>query len=251
MLSFGAMTPLRALMRPVYRWVWSDANRRGRKLLQFAAVEADGGKDIARAAEVTTDPLLRRLFLMHAADEVRHADLFRRRGLALLRGTTGGAGEWSSTDWLAPGERGLDDLRVRRGRDGDLLAFLHLSEKSAAQDFEVYCQVLDRDAPTRAVFEEVLRDEQHHMRYTLAQLSRIAPGRRGWLLWSSRAGRLWRAYLRLASALAGAMGAIILTLQYFVILPPFALLAQRNASRQNRGWIPVAPPLREALRRPF
>jgi hypothetical protein len=237
-------------MKPVYRWVWSDATRRGRKLLQFASVEADGGRDIARAAEVTTDPLLRRLFLMHAADEVRHAALFRRRGLALVResaaeGAAGGA------DWLAPGERGLDDLRVRPGQDGSLLAFLHLSERAAALDFEVYSQVLDNDPPTRAVFEEVLRDEQHHMRYTLAQLNRIEPGRRAWLLWSSRAGRLWRAYLRIANALAGAMGAIVLTLQYFILLPPFALIAQAKARREGHGWVDVAPPSEDALRRQF
>ena len=57
------------LMRPVHRWVWSDFNRRVRKLLAFSEVETDGGRDILRAAEVTPDPLLRRLYLEHAIDE--------------------------------------------------------------------------------------------------------------------------------------------------------------------------------------
>ena len=72
-------------MRPLHHWVWSDADRRLRKLLTFAEVETDGGRDILRAAEVTPDPLLRRLYLEHAIDELHHGDLFRDRGAALLR----------------------------------------------------------------------------------------------------------------------------------------------------------------------
>src|SRR6478609_2488907 len=72
------------LLRPVHRWIWSDTERRVRKLLAFAEVEGDGGRDILRAAEVTPDPLLRRLYLAHAIDELHHSDLFRERGAALL-----------------------------------------------------------------------------------------------------------------------------------------------------------------------
>src|SRR5436190_1045267 len=78
-------TPLDRLMRPLHQWVWSDIDRRLRKLLTFADVETDGGRDILRAAEMTPDPLLRRLYLEHAIDELRHGDLFRERGAALLR----------------------------------------------------------------------------------------------------------------------------------------------------------------------
>src|SRR5229473_5753039 len=73
------------MLRPVHRWVWGDFDRRVRKLMAFAQVEGDGGRDILRAAEVTPDPLLRRLYLEHAIDELRHADLFRKRGAALLK----------------------------------------------------------------------------------------------------------------------------------------------------------------------
>jgi hypothetical protein len=68
--------------------VWGDVDRRIRKLLAFAEVETDGGRDIVRAAEVTPDPLLRRLYLAHAIDELHHGDLFRERGAALLRTRT-------------------------------------------------------------------------------------------------------------------------------------------------------------------
>ena len=79
------MHVMRLLLRPLHRWVWLDTARRARKLLRFAETEADGGRDLVRAAEVTPDPLLRRLFLFHARDEQRHAELFRRRGAALLQ----------------------------------------------------------------------------------------------------------------------------------------------------------------------
>src|SRR4029077_11443461 len=117
------------MLRPVHQWVWGDFDRRVRKLLQFAEVEGDGGRDILRAAEVTADPLLRRLYLEHAIDEFRHGVMFRRRAAALLgalpsRCTSGFQGEW-----LAPGGHGLDDLQVDSESDETMLAFLHLSEK--------------------------------------------------------------------------------------------------------------------------
>src|SRR6202162_3189452 len=77
--------PLGRMLRPVHRWVWGDFDRRVRKLFAFAEVEGDGGRDILRAAEVTSDPLLRGLYMEHAIDELRHADLFRQRGAALLK----------------------------------------------------------------------------------------------------------------------------------------------------------------------
>src|SRR5216683_673107 len=58
------------LLRPIHRWIWS---------------EGDGGRDIIRAAAMTPDPLLRRLYLAHAIDELHHSDLFRDRGAALLQ----------------------------------------------------------------------------------------------------------------------------------------------------------------------
>src|SRR2546430_14423570 len=103
------------LMKPLHRWVWSDAHRRARKLLRFAETEADGGRDLSRAAELTRNPSLRRLFLRHAADEQRHADLFRRRGRELLASVP--TRSRFEANWLAPGERGLDNLRVEAQSD--------------------------------------------------------------------------------------------------------------------------------------
>jgi hypothetical protein len=220
------------VLRPLHRWVWRDPGRRARKLLAFARTEADGGRDLARAAELTKDALLRRLYLRHARDEQGHADLFTARGKAILA-EIGPASSGLELAWLAPGERGLDDLRVEEHGDASLLAFLHLSEKAAAGRFALYREVL-ADHRTAEVFATVLRDEEFHMTYTRTQLARVAP--RGAALWRARAGRLWKAYLRVASRIASVLGGIVLLVQYFVILPVFALLAKRAARREREGW---------------
>jgi len=235
-----SMSILRTALRPVQYWIWNTPLLRARNLLRFAETEADGGRDLVRAAEVTGDPILRRLFIFHAKDEQHHAELFRQRGAAILRSLPRSSSRRLSADWLTPGERGLDDLRVAEETDASLLAFLHLSEKSAARDFAVYRDLLAGDPATHAVFAEILTDETFHMNYTLAQLTRIAPRRRGWLLWRARLGRLWKGYLRIAGALAGAVGGLVLTFIYFSVLPPFAWLAKRAERRDPPGWRPIA-----------
>src|ERR1700731_1332477 len=99
------------MLRPVHLWVWGKFDRRVHKLVAFAEVEGDGGRDILRAAEVTTDPLLRRLYLEHAIDELRHADLFRQRGSAPLQlRATRAKGRFNPSP--RPGGPGLDDLSI-------------------------------------------------------------------------------------------------------------------------------------------
>jgi hypothetical protein len=224
----------------LYTMALASPRRRARKLLQFAEIEADGGRDLVRAAEFTQDPSLRRKFLVHARDEERHAAMFRARGLALRQSLAGGR-MGNLPNWLPPGERGLDDLRVERESESALLAFLHLSEKNAARDFAIYRDVLGRDPQTRAVFERILRDEEAHMKYTLAELNRVSPDRRARYLWNARLRRLWKSYLRLASGLASLIAKMLLTVQYFILLPPFALLAKRAARRETPGWVPIDP----------
>ena len=103
-----------------------------------------------------------------------------------------------------------------------------------------YIAVLTHDPDTRDVFEGILRDEAFHMNYTRKQLERVAPRRHGWRLWVARLHRFWKVYLRFASAFASVMGAVVLTVQYFVVLPVFALAAKRSARREALGWTPAA-----------
>jgi len=233
------------ILRPVHRWVWGDFDRRVRKLIAFAEVEGDGGRDILRAAEVTPDPLLRRLYLAHAIDELHHADLFRQRSAALLHARSTRVTTRFNANPL-PGGHGLDDLSIDGEPDHRLLAFLHVAEKAAASRFAIYRDVVDDDPATRAVFEEILRDEVFHMNYTYTQLARISPRSYRRHVWRARASRLWKRYVRVAAALAGVIGTIILTIQYFVLLPPFAWLARRAERREPVGWTPIARDRRDS-----
>jgi hypothetical protein len=229
------------LMRPVHQWVWADPDRKVRKLLTFADVETDGGRDILRAAEVTPDPLLRRLYLEHAIDELHHGDLFRDRGAALWR-MSRARGPARRTVLIGnplPGGHGLDDLRIDGEPDHRLLAFLHIAEKSAAGRFAIYRELVDDDPQTRAIFEQILRDEVFHMNYTYMQLARVSPRTYRRHVWSARAKRLWHRYLRIAAGIAAVLGTVMLTAMYFVVLPPFAWLAKRSARREPIGWTPI------------
>jgi hypothetical protein len=239
------------VLAPIHWLVWRDENRRVQKLLRFGETETDGGRDLLRAAEVTRDPLLRRLYLVHATDEQRHGLLFRRRAAALLGTMSRTARAESGSEWLPPSGHGLDDLEVDQEPDDTMLAFLHVAEKSAASRFAVYRDVMQSDPATRKVFEEILHDEMFHMNYTLTQLVRVSPERHRGRLWRARFGRLWKAYLRLASAIAGVIGGAILTVQYFVLLPPFAWLAKRAEKREPAGWSPIPPARNATLRRQY
>jgi hypothetical protein len=236
------------LLTPIHFWIWRDPERRVQKLLRFSETETDGGRDLLRAAELTSDPLLRRLYLLHATDEQRHGILFRRRAAALLH-ATGALQE--RAEWLPAAGHGLDDLDVGRESDETMLAFLHVAEKSAASRFTIYSEVLRSDPATQHVFDDILHDEMFHMNYTLTQLARVSAERQHTRLWRARLTRLWKTYLRIASAFAGWIGGAILIIQYFVVLPPFAWLAKRAARRERAGWTPIAPERNGAMERQY
>jgi hypothetical protein len=145
-----------------------------------------------------------------------------------------------------PGGHGLDDLQIDGEPDHRLLAFLHVAEKAAAGRFEIYRDVVDDDPSTRAIFEQILRDEVFHMNYTYTQLARISPQSYRRHVWRARASRLWKRYLRVAAALAAAFGAIGLTLIYFIVLPPFVWFARRAERNEGVGWQPVSGDTRDA-----
>jgi rubrerythrin len=231
-------SPMDRMLRPVHRWVWGDFDRRVRKLIAFAKVEGDGGRDILRAAELTRDTLLRRLYLEHAIDELRHADLFQQRGAALLRLRATSSKAHFNTSPL-PGGHGLDDLSIEGEPDHRLLAFLHVAEKAAAGRFAIYRDVVADDPATRAIFEEILRDEVFHMNYTYTQLARVLPKSYRRQVWQARASRVWKRYVRVAAAVGDVLGTSILTIMYFVVLAPFAWMAKRAARREPVGWAPV------------
>jgi hypothetical protein len=67
----------------------------------------------------------------------------------------------------------------------------------------------------------------------------VSPKKYRRYVWWARGSRLWKRYLRLAAAVAGLLGGLVLTLQYFVLLPPFAWLAKRAERKEGYGWIAI------------
>jgi hypothetical protein len=115
-----------------------------------------------------------------------------------------------------------------------------VAEKAAAGRFTIYREIVDDDPVTQAIFDEILRDEVFHMNYTYTQLARVLPASYRRQVWRARASRLWKRYLRLAAAVAGVLGSVILTAMYFVALAPFAWLAKRAERREPVGWTSIA-----------
>ena len=197
--------------------------------------KSDGGRDILRAAEVTPDPLLRRLYLEHAIDELRHGDLFRQRGAALLRLRS------TASDALFDGDaaarrawprRSVDRRRAgssaarvpARGGKGRRRPLRDLSRCRRRRSADA--RDLRGDSARRSVPHEL----HVHAARPASRRSRTA-GRSG----RRAASRLWKRYLRVAAAVAGVIGSAMLTLMYFVVLPPFAWLAKRaRAPRAGR-----------------
>src|SRR5215510_14875885 len=96
------------MLAPLHRWIWRDAERRVQKLIRFGETETDGGRDILRASEVTSDPLLRRLYLVHAIDELRHGAMFRQRAATLFPALRSSSKPAFRVEWLSPGGHGAD-----------------------------------------------------------------------------------------------------------------------------------------------
>lgn len=227
--------------------VWADPIRTIRTLESFARTEADGARDIATAALRTVDPELQRHFTRHAADERRHAELFARRAAALR-----------AEHPQAPppdDDKRLDLDRSRRSADVDAhgffvaglfdelgevayVAMLHVAERRAAALFTTQRALTRHDPQTRAIFEEILRDEQYHVAYTksmLAQWRRQGRGREvGTALTSARGQRLLGAWKRLGARSAHGLGRVLLALVYWTVCVPFGLVARGSATRE--GW---------------
>src|SRR5262249_32493433 len=134
------------------------------------------------------------------------------------------------------------------GHDDSLLAFIHLSEKTAAERFSIYRDALTDDLRTRELFDEILRDENFHMNYAYSQLARVSPEHHRKRLWIARFSRMWKAYLRLASGVADMIGWVLLTVQYFILLTPVVPFAKRAAHRETPGWFPIPSNQNDSLR---
>ncbi len=242
------------LIRLRQRGVWSDPGRKYRTLLSFSETEADGGNDLVRAGRRISDAELRKHIERHSNDEVRHADLFRRRAAEVAREHNipiGGDSELDARYDLAGARKGNDvdgHGFMNAGLIDELgeleyVAMVHVAECKAAELFSLYRDMNEHDARTKAVFEEILKDEKYHVAYTRSFLDKWEKAGRGDEVnealkkaKGSRRMRAWKAFgLRSASGFAH----VLLFVMYWTVLLPFHLISR--SGKRPAGLQPPRP----------
>jgi hypothetical protein len=237
-----------------FRAVWADPGRKLRTLESFSKTEADGGRDIRSAARKASDPELRMHLERHAADEVRHAQMFRERALVLREGATAAASSGES-DRLFDFGAGRTDIDghgfLRAGLFDELgeiayVAMLHVAECRAAELFAMHRDLSRPDMETSAVFEAILKDEKYHVAYTGSFLAKWKKQGRGKEvsagLTAARGSRWLGAWKRAGLRMGAHFSRTLLMVLYATILAPLGLASRY--SRQPKGWrAPSAIPL--------
>ncbi len=237
--------------------VWSDPSRKLRTLESFAETEEDGGRDLEVAARRVADPDLRAHLMRHAADEKRHAALFRKHA-ADLRASRGLA----ARDAAEP-DQAYDLSRGRKGHEVDAhgffrsglcdelgevayVAMLHVAEQRAAEIFRLHRQLNDGDPELCATFEDILRDEKYHVAYTQRFLERWrAEGRvreveQG--LSSAKGSRFLGAWKRVGVRSAAVFSQLVLFLMYWTLLLPFGIVARASRPGPSVRVLPRRDP---------
>src|SRR5579862_943627 len=223
----------RWLVRLATPVVWRIPGHAARKLYGFARAEQGSRIDLLAAAHGTPSRARQALYLRHAIDETRHAQLFWRRANELRRGGGG----------LPAPHADTEELWQRLG-EARFLAFVHRGEARGRAQFEVYARHFARrgDARTAAMFEGILVDEARHEGYTRELLVELAGGEaaaRRVLRWTA-AWEAWRTWRRLGRALAGALFAVMISCVYAVagvIAVAAARLGRRGErARRRAAW---------------
>jgi hypothetical protein len=212
---------------------WRDRRHVAMHLEGFAATEAGSALDMLKAAELESDPKLRRLFFRHALDEARHAQLFRDAARRVH----------------PDGVRAIPDRAVIRATRQNLykelglvrfIAFVYLSERRAARQFAAIARRFAADPVIADLFAKVLRDEKFHVAYSGFLLDRWrADGRNAEVrsaLLRVRAATAWTAWRRAGRVIGDLVARAMLLLVWALVLPLFALIERRRP--RERGWQP-------------
>ena len=245
------------LLRIVAPLAWRTRAAIARKLMGFSHTEHGSALDMFRAAELTDDPRLRRLFYRHGLDEARHAQRFRDVAKQ-VGGPEASAGRYGRLHAVR------QNLYERLGLVR-FVAFVWLSESRAKAQFEALSEhfaATDTDGlgdSLHRLFEEIGADEKFHASYSKQLLDEWrAAGRADEVRRALRSVRLdeaWMAWRRAGRRIGDVLVRVTLSTLFLVALPPFALI-QRLVDRRSGGWhakaidAPAVHTLND-LRRPY
>jgi rubrerythrin len=223
------MTLVSLVARATSPIVWRVPGSAARKLAEFAEAERGSMVELLRAAALAPNVEVRALFVRHALDEARHAQMFARAS-AELRGKAGKRP-------FDPPRGEAEDLYEGLGETG-FLAFVHRAEKKGRVQFEAYRDHFASRAEHKlsAMFEAILVDERRHERYSRELLLRVSGGERRArrALRRAAAREAWRTWRR-AGRFVGERVYFIAMIVLFVALAPFALLV-RVLRPARGGW---------------
>jgi rubrerythrin len=217
----------RVLSASTAAWAFRSKRSTAARLRAFALAEECSMVDMQIAASRTGDPARAARYLEHAADEARHARVFRRRAQEL------------HPQARLEARAQAEGLYERLG-EGRFLATVHRGESLARVQFEAYVRYLQRTGRERerALFEGVLVDERRHEAYTLALLEELgeragAGHAQAWLhqaAWFDRRER----YRRAAGGWTRALYGLVMALLYLSLLP-LSFIARRR--QPKAGWV--------------
>jgi rubrerythrin len=225
--------PAHLLVRLTAPLAFGNQARVAAKLEGFAATEAGSALDMLKAAELTDDPLLRRLFFRHAMDEARHARLFREAARQISGAARPVASEY---DLIRATRQNLyEDLGLVR-----FVTFVHLAERRGELQFRALARHFRSRPELGALFTRIAREERFHVAYSgwLLRRWRRDPVQRSAVrraLWQIRFARAVAAWRRSGRVLGDLLGRALLGLLYLVALAPFALVA-RALDPPRAGW---------------
>ena len=223
--------------------VFRIPGRPAAKMAEFSHTEAGSALDMIAATELTSRPELRAKFFRHALDEHKHARLFAQRAIALSDGNDRvRALVEDSTFIFSRGIRGKEPLHEQLS-DAEFFAFIWVHERIGARQFDVYSALMEKDEASATMFREIGRDERFHIAYSRAELDRMIAAGRGSevrrAIFRTRFRRARNAFLRGSRQLGHVMSGLWLTIAYFVLLGPFALIA-RVTERNAEGFVAIA-----------
>jgi hypothetical protein len=218
-----------ALARMLNPVVWRRPGHVARKLHGFALAEHGSMLDLRLAARLTDSPTRAAAYLRHADDETRHAQMFGKRARQIARE--------AGLAPLGPVRADTERLFVNLG-ELDFLAFVHVGEARAIEQFDTYVEYFEAHGRERDanLFTTVLVDERRHAAYTLALLVELAGGQPQARQAMRRVRRweAWRTWLRSGRFLAERAYVLTMLLVY-ALAAPLGLLV-RWVRPIRRGW---------------
>tara|TARA_B100000575_G_scaffold258685_1_gene230456 strand:+ start:2694 stop:3461 length:768 start_codon:yes stop_codon:yes gene_type:complete len=221
--------------------IWRLPGKVPSKLAGFSHTEFGSALDMLAAVLETPRREMRARYFRHALDELKHAAMFRRRSLAYA-GERVKRTQAMLDDSNFIREHGINDADslFSKSEEVEFLAFVWIAERRAAQQFDVYADLLKNDEDTQDMFAEIAKDERFHISYSRYELDRYEAKGKAEEVKDAvdriRRRRFLEAWLRFSVVLGDFMSNLWLGILYVLVIAPSSVLAKLTEKR-SRGFV--------------